>query len=519
MDRPLRKLPLSYPDRPFHHFIEDAATTFPERTALLFEDERYTFGEMNGASNALADALYGMGIRPEMRVALCMSNRPEWIVSFFALSKLGASIVLFSIAWKESEIRHALALTEPDAVLADGASVALLEQVGRPEIAVSIEENAGWSQFWPLLHSGSGTRDNALDGDLRTRELVLGFSSGTTGKPKAVRHSHHTMVVSAIQWAAALNMSDSDSIQAYTPLAHILGILNIASAASSGMKVRLFPRFDLERALRSIEEDRITIGIGMAPIATAMANLPDLETYDLSSLRYFSWSSTPVNETIAHRFTERTGVQWLTAYGATESPHLCSNPVLSPHLWRLDTVGIAGADVEVRIADPVTGTTLPEGEQGEILVRGPGTMLGYLPEEANKDTFWDGGWFRTGDIGWLEPEGWLHITDRLKEMIKVSGFQVTPAEIESVLSQHDSVADCAVFGVQDGLKGEVPHAVVIPKQAATVTSDELTAWMEGRVASYKRLAAIHVVEEIPRTASGKALRRQLSIQYAGGEPA
>ena len=510
----LRRVPLPYPDLPFHDLLDAAAFLRPERIALLFEEERYTYRELLGMANALANGLEASGIGHGDRVALYMTNRPEWIASFFALSKVGASAVLVSPAWKQFEVEHAFSLTQPVAVIADGAGCDVVDAVGSVGRRYTADETGGgWVSLRSLMAGRSGVRTTELNGDLATMEVALPFSSGTTGLPKAVRHSHRTLFTGTVQWIATLNLTDADAMQTFSPLAHILGVVNVAACIGSGATIRLFRRLDLRVMLDSIARDHITVGVAVAPLAAAMADLPDLEDYDLSSMRYFGWAATPVAEAVANRFTERTGLRWLTAYGATESPVLFANPVLRPELWRVDSPGLPGPDVEPMIIDPETHAELPAGERGEIVVRNASTMLGYLPEDANELAFLPGGWYRTGDVGWLEPDGWLHITDRLKEMIKVSGFQVAPGELEAALLEHPDVADCAVFGVPDGPRGQAPHAAIVGRTGASPDPAGIIVWMSERLAGYKRLAAVHVLDEIPRTASGKTLRRTLVDQF------
>ncbi len=216
----------------------------------------------------------------------------------------------------------------------------------------------------------------------------------------------------------------------------------------------------------------MTLGFAAAPIAVAMANHPQLEKYDLSSLRYVMWAATPIAEDVASRVTERSGIRWLHAYGATEVPGLHCNPVDYPDRWRLDTPGLPVSDLEVRVVDLETHEDVPVGTEGEIIVRGPHMMAGYLPAEADADAFLDG-FVRTGDVGWVEPEGWIHITDRAKEMIKVSGFSVAPAEVEATLHGHPAVADCGVYGVSHPSKGEVPKAAVVLTAPDAATADDL----------------------------------------------
>ena len=231
------------------------------------------------------------------------------------------------------------------------------------------------------------------------------------------------------------------------------------------------------------------------------------------------WGATPVNATVARIVSERAGVRWLPAYGASEVPVISCNPVHRPDAWRLDSAGLPVPGVDVRVADLDSGRILEPGGTGEIQVRSPSAMAGYLPEEATAGAFADG-WYRTGDVGWLEPDGWVHLTDRSKEMIKVNGFQVAPAEIETVLLGHPSVLDCAVFGLPDERAGELPVAAVQADPARPVSAEELQRLVADTLATYKQVRHVVFVDAVPRLPSGKALRRQLRDEWvpalAGG---
>jgi long-chain acyl-CoA synthetase len=515
-----RRPPLHYPDRPFQHFLQDAADRRPEEIGLDFEGQCYTYREMDGIGNAFGHAAVEMGIRPGDRVALVVSNRPEWIFAAHGLFQAGASVVMPNPVWKEEELRHALDLTDPVAVVGEASATAVLDRIrpSGPRVSVDVDGPAGWSRFWDLVASHPGQRLPDLDRDLATAEAALPFSSGTTGLPKAVRHSHRSIVAGTLNWKSANVIGERDRLQFFLPLFGIYGICIVAGAIQAGARLTLFRRFDLDTMLRHIHEERVTIGYGALPIAVAMANHPDLESYDLSCLRYFLWAATPISPDVAQRVSERTGIRWLHGYGCTEVPGLFCNVVNEPDTWRLDTPGIAISDLDVRIVDPQTGDDVVPGAEGEIVVRAPHVMLGYLPPEANAEAFWPGGWFRTGDIGWLEPEGWLHITDRAKEMIKVSGFSVAPVEIERCLYQHPAVADCAVYSVPDPAQGEVPKAAVVVRDGTTVTEDELKAFVAERLSSYKHLRHVAFVDAVPRNPSGKVLRRILKEADPAARP-
>lgn len=493
-----------------HRGLETAAGLFGDRVAVRAGDENWTWRELDGLAAASARHLAGRGVTPGDRVAVMTSNRVEFVATVYGISKLGAAAVLLSPAWKATEVDHALGLTAPRHAVADGDAVALLaDRLGAD--AVTDLDRPRTGDDTPTAAAPAGP------GPVPHDDAVLVFSSGTTGLPKAVRHTHRTIGHATTHWCTALALGPDDRFQVATPPSHILGLLNLLAAAEAGAAVRLHRRFDLDEILRCIESDRITLEMAVAPIALALANHPDLERYDVSSLRYIMWGATPVTPSVAEAVTARIGVRWLAGYGASELPVIAVNPVDDPAAWRLDSAGLPAAGVELRVVDLVTGEVLRPGRPeatGEIQARGPSVMAGYLPDDANADAFTADGWYRTGDVGWLEPEGWVHLTDRSKEMIKVNGFQVAPAEVEAVLHGHPAVVDCAVFGVADERAGEVPVAAVQLDPDQTVTDGELEALVAASLATYKHLRGVVAVDTIPRLPSGKVLRRTLRDEWA-----
>jgi long-chain acyl-CoA synthetase len=458
-------------------------------TALVFEERRYTLPQLEALADGLAASLRERGVQAGGRVALMSSNRPEFIVALHAIWRLAAVVVLISPAWKRPEVEHALTLTNPS------------HAVGDHEVL---------SGLMPMLHLDEpivAGEPAFADAPAPDADAVLAFSSGTTGLPKAVRHTHHSLQVAVGHWRDAMGLTARDRIQIATPPSHILGLLNIITALQTGVWMRLHRRFDVDRMLQHIQDDRITIEMAVAPIALAIASHPHLESYDLSSLRFIMWGATPVSASVAETVTRRTGVGWVPAYGTTELPVIACNPLDDA---RLDTVGRPVPGVQVRIASLQTGEPVGPGEVGEIQARAESLMAGYLPCEATRDVLSDG-WYRTGDVGYLDAGGWLRITDRSKEMIKVRGFQVAPAEIEAVLHGHPAVEDCAVFGVPDSADGESVVAAVAAREP--VDAAELTARVGESLASYKRLSRVVFVPEIPRLPSGKVLRRVLKERY------
>jgi long-chain acyl-CoA synthetase len=487
-----------------HEALARAAATHGDRAAILVDDTEWSFADLDAASTAFAQRLAGLGVGPRDRVAMMTTNRVEFPIAVNAISLLGAAAVLLSPAWKAAEVDHAVALTGPVHAVADGAAVELLTARFGPNAVTDLDDlGSAPTVPDPLPATDVGVEDDA----------ILVFSSGTTGLPKAVRHTHRSIGRGTAHWVKALGLTADDRFQVATPPSHILGLLNLLAAAEAGATVRLHRRFDLDEVLRRIGSDRITLEMAVAPIALAIAGHPDLEALDLSSLRYIMWGATPVTASVAEVVTARTGVRWLPAYGASELPVIACNPVDRPDEWRLDSAGLPGPEVELRVVDLDTGKVLEPGGVGEIQARSPSLMKGYLPEEANDDAFVDG-WYRTGDVGWLEPEGWVHLTDRSKEMIKVKGFQVAPAEVEAVLHGHPSVVDCAVFGIADEQAGEVPVAAVQLDPARPVDPADLQQLVADSLATYKQLRHVVVVDVIPRLPSGKVLRRTLRDTWA-----
>jgi acyl-CoA synthetase (AMP-forming)/AMP-acid ligase II len=482
-----------------HHGLQQAAARFGDRTAIVAGDVEWTFNALKERAASVAGDLASKGVTPGSRVAVMSSNRPEFSAAVYGISKLGAAAVLINPLWKSLEVQHALDVTDPTHALGDGAALELLrEQMGADSVSDLDDVPLTGS-----MDSGPGNADD---------DVLMVFSSGTTGLPKAVRHTHRSVGAAIAHWQSALGLGPEDRFQIATPPSHILGLLNLVTAVASGTRVRLHRRFDLDEILSCVQRDRMTLEMAVAPIALSMANHPDLEKYDLSSLRYIMWGATPVTPALAEAVSRRTGVRWLPAYGASELPVIAVNPVSQPSAWRLDAAGLPVAGVELRVVDLGRGELLPAGEVGEIQARSPSLMAGYLPDEANNAAFVDG-WYRTGDVGWLEPAGWVHLTDRAKEMIKVKGYQVAPAELEAVLYRHPGVADCAVFGVSDEIGGEVPVAAVQLQAGQAVDADELMQLVAGSLAPYKRLHHVIVVDAVPRLPSGKVLRRVLRDEW------
>jgi long-chain acyl-CoA synthetase len=351
----------------------------PDRIALVFEERSWRAARLEELAGGLATTLARRGVRAGERVALMSSNRPEFVMAVQAIWRLGAAVVLFSPAWKQAEAEHALAITEPAHAVGDHPVLAGL---------------------MPMLHLDEPVAPGGvpLPEPDPAADAVLVFSSGTTGMPKAVRHTHASLRAAVRHWRNALGLTARDRLQVTTPPSHILGLLNIVTALETGAWLRLHRRFDLDLMLHHIEADRITVEMAVAPIALALASHPKLESYDLSSLHFIMWGATPVTPSVAETVTRRTGVGWVPAYGASELPVITCNPPGGP---RLDSAGRAVPGVSLRVVSLETGEPVGPGETGEIQARSDSLMAGYLPAESTAEAFC-AGWYRTGDVGTID---------------------------------------------------------------------------------------------------------------------
>ena len=514
------RAPLEYPDWPLHRFVQNAADDEPDRVVVRHDDLELTFGELDRRGNALARALGALGVAPHERVALFSANRPEWLVAQHGVSLAGAGSVLGNGSWKSAEIEHALGITQPRAIIADDASATMIDAsvVGPDIIRICLDDAPrGWLRLNDLLQGVSTDRGPELVDDPAAFESALPFSSGTTGMPKAVRHSHRGLVRGTLQRVDAYALDEADRLQFFMPLFTIFGVVVMTSVYATRASLRLFRRFDPVTALENVERERITVGFGTLPVATRFITLDDLERYDLSSLRYLLWGATPLSPEISGAFTARTGVAWVGAYATTEVG-VASNDAHHPERTLPDSPGFAMADTVVRIVDPATGANVDTGTEGEIWVKSESMMVGYLGADGDDPVTADG-FFRTGDLGRLDADGMIYITDRLKDLVKVNGFSVAPAEIERVLLSHAGVADCAAYGVPDPDRGEVLEVAVVAgpvvADRAQVDVDDLDAFLAERLARYKHPARIRFVDEIPRNAAGKTLRRALRDDALG----
>ncbi|WP_426569288.1 4-coumarate--CoA ligase family protein [Streptomyces canus] len=504
---------------PIHDAVLGRAAEFGDQPALVdgTDGTTLTYEQLDRFHRRIAAALAEAGLRKGDVLALHSPNTIAFPTAFYAATRAGATVTTV----------HPLATPEEFAKqLGDSAARWIVTVSPLLETARRAAELAGGIQEILVCDSAPGHRslidmlasaapEPRITIDPAEDVAALPYSSGTTGMPKGVMLTHRQIATNLAQLEPAIPAGPGDRILAVLPFFHIYGLTALMNAPlRKGATVVVLPRFDLETFLAAIQTHRIT-GLYVAPpIVLALAKHPAVAQYDLSSLQYVISAAAPLDADLAAACSQRLNLPPVgQAYGMTElSPGTHVVPLGAMRDAPAGTVGKLIAGTEMRIVsldDP--GKDLGVGEPGEILIRGPQIMKGYLNRpDATADMIDTEGWLHTGDIGRVDEDGWLFVVDRVKELIKYKGFQVAPAELEALLLTHPGIADAAVIGVYDDDGNEVPHAYVVRQPTAPDLSEgEIAMFVAERVAPYKRVRHVTFIDAVPRAVSGKILRRRL----------
>ena len=484
----------------------------PDRTALIdgTTGRSLSYGQLHRQVHSLAGGMQAWGVTSGTVVGLMAPNIPEYAVVFHAVAVAGGAVTTINPTCTAGEVR---------AQLTDSGARLLVTTQDFHATATAAANGTDVRQIVTI--DGDGSPDQtSLTGlfgepieqvpvDPTRHVVALPYSSGTTGLPKGVMLTHRNLVANLAQTRAVLSYSDDREVAlAVLPFFHIYGMqVLMNNLLEAGVTVVTMPRFDLAVALDLIQRQRVTRFFAVPPIVLALAKHPLVADYDLSSLRQVLSGAAPLSAELAQEASRRIGCEVVQGFGMTElSPVSHGTP---PGDFRPGSSGVALPHTESRIVDPATGDDLPDGHVGELLIRGPQVMQGYLGNpEATAETIDQDGWLHTGDLARID-DGHLYVVDRLKELIKVKGFQVAPAEVEAVLLDHPDVADAAVVAIPDDEAGELPIAYVVPTPGTELDPDQIRRYVDQRVAAYKRLTCVIPTDAIPKSASGKVLRRVL----------
>jgi acyl-CoA synthetase (AMP-forming)/AMP-acid ligase II len=501
------------PDVDVTSFVLERAAGLGEKPALIDGPSGRALGyaALGAGVRALAAGLAGRGFRKGDVLGVYMPNLPEYAVAFHGAASAGGACTTANPLYTASELAHQLGsagarilLTVPP--LLDNALEAA-EIAGVEEVAV-VGAGDGATPLADLL--GDPSAAPSVDVDPTTDVAVLPFSSGTTGLPKGVMLTHRNLVANLCQSQACFPLQTDDTLIGVLPFFHSYGmtvIMNLGLRA--GATIVTMPRFELEQFVELLERHAVTRGFVVPPIALALAKHPAVDGRDLSALRTVKSGAAPLGAELAEQVAQRMDANVTQGYGLTETSPVTH--MIRPHGEnRPGSIGQPLPGTECRLVDPETGADLGEGERGELWVRGPQVMRGYLDDpEATEATIDPDGWLHTGDVAIVDRDGFFTIVDRLKELIKFKGHQVAPAELEALIIAHPGVADVAVIGVPDEEAGELPKAFVVPADDE-LDPEQLMEWVAERVAPHKRIRLVETAEEIPKSPSGKILRRMLA---------
>ena len=485
-------------------WISHWARQAPDKTALLFNGEAVAYTELSGRVKSLAAAFAGHGIRPGDRVAILSLNRPEFIEALGACARLGAVLVPLNNRLTAAEHAFQIEDSDPSLLVAGDGFQGRMRTVGsgRPILDLDTVES-----------DAAAPKRAAITGD---DPILMVYTSGTTGQPKAAVHTHSSILFAILNGVAQQDLHATDRILASLPLFHVGG-LNIQTlpALYVGGTVILQPKFDPTEALALIQDQRATQSLAVPATMQALLDHPDFDSTDLSSMRGLNTGSSVVPTDLIQRFLDR-GIAVGQVYGATETGPTAIVLRYEDAASNIGACGKAAIHTEVKIVGP-DGNDVDRGEPGEVWLKGPNLFSGYWNRpDATASAFHDG-WYRTGDVGRCDGRGFIYIEDRMKDMLISGGENVYPAEVETVLSGHPGIAEVAVVGRPDERWGEVPVAVIVPvNRAEPPTVDDLVSWCEHRLARYKQPREVHILDTLPRTALGKVTKHVLRTNLFDG---
>ena len=530
---------LSMPERSIADLFEESAGRVSDRDAIRYFAGTVSYGELNDLADRFAALLSEQGVEKGDRVAVYTQNDPQFLIAQYGAWKRGAIVVPLNPMLKEREldyhlndsgaqvlvclenlyetvarevvpgtrVKHVLTTSELD----------FLPEGERPEALKGIERKRpeGTTDLMAAL------RETGPDADARTRTMpedvaYFVYTSGTTGKPKGAIETHRNVAFNAEVYRTWMRIGDEDSVFGVAPLFHITGLVGHAALTGlAGVPLVLFHRFDPEEAIRLIEKWRPTMTVGSITAFIALMNAPGSGEHDLSSLQKCYSGGAPIAPSITEQFEEKFGVYIHNIYGLTESnspTHATPLGVRAPVDEESGalSVGVPVPNCEarlVKVEDP--SEEVPIGESGEFAARGPMIFSGYWNKPEETEAAFHDGYFLTGDVAVMDEDGWFYIVDRKKDMINVAGYKVWPREIEDVLYTHPQVKEAAAIGIPDEYRGETVKAFVALKEGEEVSGEDLVSYCKERMADYKYPRNIEFLDELPKTATGKFLRREL----------
>lgn len=533
---------LDYPEALLHHFLRKTALEFPEKTAIHFLGKELTFRYLYEAAEKLAGYLQSIGMVIGDRVALMLPNTPQAVISFYGILMAGGIVVQTNPLYTERELEYQMKDSRAKMIITLDILLPKITKIKehtdlKQIIVTAMKDFLPFPKniFYPFIqkkqygivvkaqHEGychlfteilKQPKRSLIEYDQNDEEDValLQYTGGTTGFPKGVMLTHKNLVFNTSMCTAWLYRykRGEETVLGVIPFFHVYGVTTILIfAVMQAFKMVLLPRFDVKTTLKTIHKQRPSLFPGAPTIYIGLLNDPDVQRYDLSSIDSCLCGSAPLPLEVQERFEKTTGGKLVEGYGLTEASPITHVNFLWDHPQVKGSIGVPLPNTDAAIFSLETGEILPPGEIGEIAVKGPQVMKGYWerPDETER-TFKDG-WLLTGDLGYMDQEGYFYMVDRKKDMIIAGGFNVYPREVEEVLYEHHAVKEAVVAGVPDPYRGETVKAYIVLKEGSSVTEAELNEFSRKNLAAYKVPRQYEFRKELPKTAVGKVLRRVL----------
>jgi len=511
-------------------FLTIATAICPDKAAIVFEKKRHTFSQLNEKANRLGNALLKRGVQKGDRVAMLQVNTNQCVEVYFTVAKLGGIYVPLNFRAKGNELSYMLNSSEANTLLVGGRYIDLVNSI-KPELKsvknfISLDSpQEGMLNYEGIIASAAAEEIFTEIDDNDT--TILMYTAGTTGFPKGVMLSHNSFAIYVLENVSPADPESEEKNILTVPLYHVAGIQAMMAAIYGGRTLVIERQFDPREWMELVEAEKVGRAMMVPTMLKQLIDHPDFSKHDLSSLKVITYGAAPMPlEVIKRAVAIFPGVGFINAFGQTETASTITALGIEDHaitgteaekekkLKRLSSIGRPMSDVEMKIVDEA-GNKLPPGEVGEIVARGPRVMSGYWKDQEKTDKTIDkDGWVHTGDMGYVDEDGYFFLAGRATDMIIRAGENISPEEVEAVLHSHPKIDEAAVIGVPDEDWGEVPLAVIVLKQGETATPEELMEYCRVNLSSFKRPRSVVFVAELPRNPMGKVLKRVLREQYA-----
>jgi acyl-CoA synthetase (AMP-forming)/AMP-acid ligase II len=513
-------------------FLNIATAICPDKTAIVFEDKRYTFSQLTERVNRLANGLLKLGVKKGDRVAFLQVNCNQCVETYFAVAKTGAIYLPLNFRAKEKELTYMLNSAEAETLIVGERYIPLVNSI-RPELKslknlISIENKHDDMLYYEDIISSSPADEVITEIDEDDTTMLM-YTAGTTGFPKGVMLAHNSFSVYVLENVTPPDPEADERNILTVPLYHVAGIQAMMAAIYGGRTLVMERQFEAKEWMELVEKEKANRAMMVPTMLKQLMDHPDFSKHDLSSLKVITYGAAPMPIPVIKQALEVfPGVSFINAFGQTETASTIT--ALNPEdhiltgteeekekkLKRLASIGKPMSDVEMKVVDE-EGKKLGPNEVGEILARGPRVMSGYWKdEEKTAKTIDKDGWVHTGDVGYVDEDGYYFLSGRSSDMIIRAGENISPEELENVIREHPKVEDVAVIGVPDETWGEEPRAVVIPKKGEKPTEEEIMEYCRQNLASFKRPRSVVFADDLPRNPMGKLVKREIREKY--GKP-